>query len=148
VAELCSFVETRTVLKVQTRSTRSGGGPLKLISLSLPILLLNAVAQPVALKGFLSDESCARARAEGGLYTGTAAECAKRCVAEGKKIVFIDPKGRRVLEIENQAAVRKDLGEEVEIGGTIDLQNGTVHVDSMKFVAHVPAMCSRTNHSK
>ena len=133
---------------METHSTRSGGGPVKLIGLILPILLANAIAQPVTLKGFLSDESCARARAEGGLYTGTSAECAKRCVAEGKKIVFIDPKGRRVLHIENQEAVRKDLGEEVEINGTMDSPNRAVHVNSIKFVAHVPAMCSRASHSK
>jgi hypothetical protein len=136
---------------MDAHSTHSGG-PLKPISLALtlPILLLTAIAaaHPVTLRGFLSDESCAHARAEGGLYTGTSAECAKRCVAEGKKIVFIDPKGRRVLEIENQEAVRKDLGEEVEISGTIDSPKETVHVDSVKFVAHVSAMCSRNNHSK
>jgi hypothetical protein len=45
------------------------------------------------VRGWLSDEGCARGRAESGVFTATNGECAKRCVSEGKKIVLIDPPG-------------------------------------------------------
>ena len=41
------------------------------------------------VQGWLSDSNCAKARASGGLYTATNADCAKECVAKGKKIVLI-----------------------------------------------------------
>ena len=121
---------------------------VKSIILMLGLLLALPAVQPSPLRGWLSDEACARGRAESGAYTGTNPECAKRCVSEGKKIVFIDPKGRRVLDIENQEAARSDIGDEVEITGPIDAKRGLVHIDSMKLIARGSAMCGRTSHSK
>jgi hypothetical protein len=37
-----------------------------------------------AIRGWLSDEGCARGRAESGTFTATNPTCAKECVAKGK----------------------------------------------------------------
>ena len=121
---------------------------MKWIVFVLALLLVKATAEPPTLRGWLSDEACARSRAASGTYTGTNPECAKRCVSQGKKIFFIDPSARRVLEIENQDAARNNIGDEVEIAGTVDSGKAVVHIDSVKLVAHGAAMCSRPKHAK
>ena len=114
-------------------------------------LLFVALAQtpPETIKvhGWLSDESCARARAASGTYTATDPECAKRCVAEGKKIVFIDPDARAVFNIANQDAARGNIGDEVEVTGSIDARSNTLNIDSLKLISCGVAVCKRpTSH--
>lgn len=92
------------------------------------------------LKGWLSDSSCAKARAKGGAYTATNADCAKECVAKGKKIVLIDPEHKKVVDISNQDAVKKNVSDYVELTGTVDAQN-QFHVESLKFLDKNRAMC-------
>jgi hypothetical protein len=92
------------------------------------------------VKGWLSDSSCAKNRAKSGTYTATGLECAKECVAEGKKIVLIDPDHKKVIDIANQDAVKKNLGDYVELTGSTDARN-VLHVDSLKFLDKNRAMC-------
>jgi hypothetical protein len=92
------------------------------------------------LRGWLSDELCARGRAEEGAFTATNRDCAQECVRGGKKIVFIDPTGKRVLEIVNQSAARGNVGDYVEISGEIDA-NGRLRADSIKFLEKASPMC-------
>ena len=97
------------------------------------------------VRGWLSDEGCARGRAESGTFTATNGECAKRCVSEGKKIVLIDPEGKRVLSISNQDIVKQNIGEYVELTGTLATQGGAMQVVSLKFLDRNRAMCAVTN---
>jgi hypothetical protein len=92
------------------------------------------------LKGWLSDSSCAKNRALGGAYTATNAECAKKCVAKGEKIVLIDPDNKKVIDIANQDAVKKNVSDYVELTGSVDSQN-LFHVESLKFLDKNRAMC-------
>jgi hypothetical protein len=101
------------------------------------------MANGTTLRGWLSDEACARARASSGVFTGTNPDCAKRCVSEGKKIVFIDPDGRRVLDIANQDAARNRIGDYVEVVGFVDAKTNALHVDSLKLISEGAAACSR-----
>lgn len=100
------------------------------------------------LRGWLSDEQCARGRAEEGTFTATNLECAKECVAAGKKIVLVDPENKRVLTIENQDVARKNVGDYVEIAGAIDPATNLLHVDSLKFLDKNRAMCGVPAKSK
>lgn len=93
------------------------------------------------IRGWLSDEGCAGGRANGGLYTGTNPDCAKKCVRGGKKIVLIDPEGKRLLVIANQDAAMERVGDYVEISGEVDDQAKTLRVDSMKLLEKGRAMC-------
>jgi hypothetical protein len=94
------------------------------------------------LRGWLSDEQCAKGRAEGGTYTATNPSCAKECVAKGKKIVFVDPQGKRVLVISNPDIAKKNVGDEVEITGQVDAQAKTLHAESLKFLEKGSATCA------
>jgi hypothetical protein len=94
------------------------------------------------LRGWLSDELCAKGRAEDGTYTATNPRCAKECVAKGKKIVLVDPQGKRVVVISNPDIAKKNVGDEVEITGQVDAQTKTLHADSLKFLEKGTAMCA------
>jgi hypothetical protein len=92
------------------------------------------------VKGWLSDSSCAKSRAKGGAYTATNLDCAKECVAKGKKIVLIDPDHKKIVDIANQDAVKNNVGDYVELTGTTDAQN-ILRVDSLTFLDKNRAMC-------
>jgi hypothetical protein len=93
------------------------------------------------LRGWLSDEGCAGGRAKSGLYTGTNPDCAKKCVSEGKKIVFVDPDHKRLLSIANQEIAKERVGDYVEISGEVNEENKTLQVDSLKLLEKGRAMC-------
>lgn len=110
------------------------------------VLLLSGVCSEIAggktvIRGWLSDEGCAGGRARDGVYTGTNPDCAKRCVRDGKRIVLVDPEGKRLLVIANQDAAMERVGDYVEISGEIDDQAKTLRVDSMKLLEKGRAMC-------
>jgi len=96
-----------------------------------------------AIRGWLSDEQCARGRAESGTFTATNPTCAKECVAKGKKIVLIDPDQKRIFAIANQALARKNVGDYVEIAGQIDAISKTIRIASLKMLAPGTATCDR-----
>ena len=113
---------------------------------SLPALQASpktAEAQGV-LRGWLSDEQCARGRAEGGAYTGTNPQCAKECVAKGRKIVLIDPERKMIFTIANQQLAKDHIGDYVEISGRTDVQAKTIQIASLKMVEKGVAECGRT----
>jgi hypothetical protein len=93
------------------------------------------------LRGWLSDEQCSKGRAEDGTYTATNPECAKECVARGKKIVLVDPEGKRNLVLTNQEMGKKNVGDYLEISGEVDSQAKTIHAESLKFLEKGSAMC-------
>jgi hypothetical protein len=93
------------------------------------------------LRGWLSDEGCAGGRAKSGRYTGTNPDCAKKCVSEGKKIVFVDPDHKRLLTIANQEIAKERVGDYVEISGEINEESKTLQVDSLKLLEKGRAMC-------
>jgi len=96
-----------------------------------------------AIRGWLSDEGCARGRAESGTFTATNPICAKECVAKGKKIVLIDPDRKMIFEIANLSLAKKNVGDYVEIAGQMDLQAKTVRIATLKMLARGNASCQR-----
>lgn len=117
---------------------RSAVIPFAVFSLLTPTPQ-SAVGKSV-LRGWLSD-GCAGGRAKSGLYTGTNPDCAKRCVSEGKKIVFVDPDHKRLLSIANQDIAKERVGDYVEISGDLDEQAKTLRIDSLKLLEKGRAMC-------
>src|SRR6202161_746635 len=109
------------------------------VLLSYPIFA-NSDPTKEVVQGWLSDSNCAKARASGGLYTATNADCAKECVAKGKKIVLIDPDHKKIVAIANQDSVKNNVGDYVELTGTTDAQN-VLRVESLKFLDKNRAMC-------
>jgi hypothetical protein len=105
-------------------------------------------ADKTVLRGWLSDEGCARGRAQSGTYTQTNPDCAKECVATGKKIVFIEVEHKRILLIRNQDAARQNIGDQVEITGEVDAGAKTVQIDSLKMIEKGRAMCEAPKKAK
>jgi hypothetical protein len=113
--------------------------------LALAIMFLpemKARGHNTVLRGWLSDEGCASRRANGGTYTGTNPDCAKKCVREGKRIVLVDPNHKRLLTILNGDAATERVVDYVEIIGDLDEQARTLHIDSLKLLENGRAMCN------
>ena len=96
-----------------------------------------------AIRGWLSDEGCARGRAQSGTFTATNPDCVRECVAKGKKIVLIDHERKMIFTIANQSLAKKNVGDYVEIAGQLDLQTKTVRIDSLKMLTRGNATCDR-----
>ena len=107
---------------------------------AIPLTFGQEEAQTI--QGWLSDEACARSRATSGTYTNTNPECARKCVAEGKKIVLIAPEERKVLAVTNQDMAKSNVGNYVEVKGTIDTKNETVEIKALKMLEEGRAACS------
>src|SRR5712664_2225250 len=101
----------------------------------------SATAENRTLHGWLSDEQCARGRASSGVYTGTNPDCAKDCVAKGKKIVLIDADRKVIVAIGNQSAAKQNIGDYVEVTGAFD--GGSLHINSLKQLEKGVAECER-----
>ena len=110
-------------------------------------VLLPAVAsQPASaggttIKGWISDASCARGRASSGVFTGTNPECAKKCIASGAKMVLIVPDQRMLLTVANPDLAKANIGDFVEITGSVEAKTSTLHIDSLKLLTKGVAMC-------
>ena len=106
-----------------------------------------AVTGNKTIKGWLSDEQCARGRASSGVFTGTNPRCAKDCVAKGRKIVLIDPEAKRILNIQNQSVAQRNIGDYVEVQGVLNSAR-SFHIDSLKKLSAGVAACERTEPVK
>jgi hypothetical protein len=114
---------------------------MALSNLTLLAYPQTSAKQTELLRGWLSDEQCAKGRAESGTFTGTNPDCAKRCVSQGRKIVLVDPQGKRVLVLANQDIGKSHIGDYVEITGEVDSRQMTLHADSLKFLEKGVTMC-------
>jgi hypothetical protein len=100
-------------------------------------------AKTRTVRGWLSDEQCAKGRASSGVFTGTNPSCAKECIAKGRKIVLIDPDAKEVVRIENQEAARANIGDYVEIEGSVGSRPKVLHIDSLRLLSVGAAACAR-----
>ena len=132
------------LLDVEGDTMRRALSLVPLLFLALAIMLLSetsARGHNSVVRGWLSDEGCASGRANGGTYTGTNPDCAKKCVREGKRIVLVDPDHKRLLIILNGDAATERVGDYVEISGDLDEQARTLRIDSLKLLEKGRAMC-------
>ena len=100
------------------------------VGLTVLLVCLWAVASPKesSWDGWISDSKCAAKGANAGH-----AACAKKCVENGEKPVFVADKDQKVVGFENPAAVTDHVGEHVKITGTMT-NSGTLHVDKVSAV--------------
>ena len=62
--------------------------------------------------------------------------------------MFIDPDSRRVVDISNQDAARGNIGDEVEVAGSVDSGTKVLQINSLKLIARGVAECERRKGSK
>jgi hypothetical protein len=129
------------VTMVQTR--RRGSLTASAMALGL-VGVMTAHAE--AIRGWVADEGCARGRASGGTYTGTNPDCARKCILDGAKTVLIDSEHKRILVVGNPAAVKENIGDYIEVQGTLESGSKALYVDSLKLIEKGVAKCDLKAH--
>ena len=92
--------------------------------------------------GWVSDSQCALGRAEGGKFTATNPDCARRCVKEGKRIVLISAERKTVFAIQNPEALKSEVGNKVSVLASSSGKN-VLHVDKVTSSEKSNPECER-----
>ena len=100
-----------------------------LCTISMAATKASAFAGKTHVSGWVSDDKCG-AKGDNASH----ADCAKKCVDNGAKIVVVSDKDKSIINVDNQDALKDHLGHHVRITGTMD--NGTLHVDNVKMLGH------------
>jgi len=97
------------------------------------LTLLFVVATPMfaadaeTVNGWVSDSKCGVKGANAG-----AAECTKKCIAEGASMVVVTDKDQKVLTVENPDALKGHEGHHIAVTGHVD--GDKIHVESAKML--------------
>lgn len=94
------------------------------------------------MKGWFVDEACTRGRVAQGRIEPDNPECAKRCVKEGSKLMFMSETDKAWFEVQEPARQIKNIGYYVEISGSADGRK-MLTVNAVKQLGEVGEMCSR-----
>jgi hypothetical protein len=79
------------------------------------------------VNGWVSDSQCgAKGMAEGH------AECAKKCMAKGAKMVVVTDADKKVLMVDNPDVLKGHEGHHVAVTGHV--MGDSIHVDSVKML--------------
>jgi hypothetical protein len=89
------------------------------------------------IRGWFSDESCARQKVDAGKIEPTKADCTKKCLEKGVKLAFISETDKKVFTVSNPENFKQDIGAYWEVTGTTNDDDQTLHVDSAKKLADV-----------
>ena len=104
---------------------------LLLICLALCVMFLYVgvtfAADSSTVNGWVSDSKCGAKGANAG-----AAECTKKCLAAGAKVVVVTDSDQKVLTVDNPDALTGHEGHHVAVTGTVN--GDSIHVDSVKML--------------
>jgi pectate lyase len=78
------------------------------------------------VKGWVSDSKCGLKGARAGHEA-----CGKKCLAAGEHVVFVTEHDKKVLNVDNEDALKDSMGHRVSVKGTMDQAAGTIHVDKV-----------------
>jgi type 1 fimbria pilin len=82
-------------------------------------------ADTATVNGYVTDSKC-------GAKGKTNAECAKKCMEKGAKVVVVTDGDEKVLAVDNPDAVTEHVGHHVAVTGTVT--GDSIHVDSVKML--------------
>ena len=94
------------------------------------------------MKGWFVDEACTRGRVAQGRIEPDNPECAKRCVKEGSKLMFMSESDKALFEVQEPASQVKNIGYYVEITGSTDSKK-MLTVNAVKQLGEVGDLCRR-----
>ncbi len=104
---------------------------LLLICLALCVVFMMVsvtfAADATTVNGYVSDSKCGVKGANAG-----AAECTKKCLKEGAKVVVVTDSDQKVLAVDNPATLSGHAGHHVAVTGTVT--GDSIHVDSVKML--------------
>jgi len=79
------------------------------------------------VNGWVSDSKCGAKGANAG-----AAECTKKCIAEGASMVVVTDGDQKVLTVSNPDALKGHEGHHIAVTGHVD--GDKIHVESAKML--------------
>ena len=88
-----------------------------------------AAAKTGKWSGWVSDEKCGAANA-----SADKADCAKKCIAAGQKIVFVTDKDKKVLNVQNPEVLKGHEGHHVKVSAHVDESAGSIHVMNVSML--------------
>lgn len=104
---------------------------LLLICVSLCVMFLYVgvtfAADSSTVNGWVSDSKCGAKGAN-----AKAAECTKKCLAAGAKVVVVTDSDQKVLTVDNPDALSGHEGHHVAVTGEVN--GDSIHVDSVKML--------------
>jgi hypothetical protein len=104
---------------------------LLLICLALCVMFMFAgitfADDATTVNGYVADSKCGAKGANAG-----AAECTKKCLKEGAKMVVVTDGDQKVLTVENPDALTGHEGHHVAVTGHV--KGDSVHVESVKML--------------
>jgi len=104
---------------------------LLIIGLALAFLFMmvgvSFAADPTTVNGYVSDSKCGAKGAN-----AKAAECTKKCVQAGAKLVVVTDSDQKVLAVDNPDTLSGHEGHHVAVTGTVT--GDSIHVDSVKML--------------
>jgi len=81
------------------------------------------------IKGWVSDSKC------GAKGAGLGHEaCGNKCLQAGEHVVFVDDIKHKVLNVDNQDALKDHMGHRVAVQGALDEAAGTIHVNKVNMI--------------
>jgi len=95
--------------------------------LALTALAFDDMGKSTTVNGWVSDSKCGVKGAN-----ASHAGCAKKCVAGGEKLVVVTDGDQKVLNVDNQDALKGHEGHHVSVTGTVT--GDTVHVNGVKML--------------
>jgi hypothetical protein len=86
-------------------------------------LVASAAGKKGAWSGWVGDAKCG---------AGVKADCVKKCLDAGEKMVFVTDKDKKVIPVANPEALKDHAGHHVRVKGTLD--NDTLTVASVTML--------------
>ncbi|HXU18101.1 MAG TPA: hypothetical protein VN708_23545 [Terriglobales bacterium] len=102
---------------------------LVLVALCVAFMMISVAfaADATTVNGFVSDSKCGAKGANAG-----AAECTKKCIKGGAKMVVVTDKDQKVLTVDNPDALTGHEGHHVAVTGQVS--GDSIHVEGVKML--------------
>ena len=102
---------------------------LMLLAFSVVFMFVGVTfaADSATVNGWVSDSKCGAKGANAG-----AAECTKKCIKEGAKVVVVTDEDQKVLTVDNPKKLEGHEGHHVAVTGKVS--GDSIHVDSVKML--------------
>ena len=84
----------------------------------------SSAAKAKWIKGWVSDSKCGVKGAGPGHEA-----CGKKCLAAGEHVVFVSEHDKKVYKVDNEDALKDQIGHRMAVRGSIDQANDTIHVE-------------------
>lgn len=84
-------------------------------------------ADKTTVNGYVSDSKCGAKGAN-----ASAAECTKKCISQGAKMVVVTDGDQKVLTVDNPKKLTGHEGHHVAVTGTVS--GDSIHVDNVKML--------------